>query len=30
MRNGLYKVEFETPRGSGAGVAVLHDGEVAA
>ena len=28
MRNGLYKVEFRTPLGFGAGVVTLHDGTV--
>ena len=28
MRNGLYKVEFQTPLGSGSGVVVLHDGRI--
>jgi hypothetical protein len=28
MRNGLYKVEFETPRGSGAGIIALSDGKL--
>ena len=26
MKNGLYRVKFETPMGSGAGVIVLNDG----
>jgi hypothetical protein len=26
MRNGLYKIEFQTPRGAGGGVVVLMDG----
>ena len=28
MDNGLYKVRFETPRGAGTGVVVLHDGHL--
>lgn len=28
MRNGLYKVEFQTPLGAGAGVVVLRDGKI--
>ncbi|MGA2491513.1 MAG: GrlR family regulatory protein [Roseiarcus sp.] len=28
MRNGLYKVTFQTPLGSGAGVVVLNDGRL--
>jgi hypothetical protein len=28
MDNGLYKVRFETPRGSGTGVVVLKDGHI--
>lgn len=28
MDNGLYKVRFETPRGSGTGVVVLTDGHL--
>jgi hypothetical protein len=28
MKNGLYKIEFQTPRGAGAGVVVLTDGIV--
>ncbi len=29
MKNGLYKVEFATPLGSGAGVVTLNDGHIA-
>lgn len=28
MQNGLYKVEFNTPLGAGAGVVVLQDGKI--
>jgi hypothetical protein len=28
MQNGLYKVEFQTPLGAGAGVVVLQDGKI--
>ena len=28
MQNGLYKVEFKTPLGAGAGVVVLQDGKI--
>lgn len=28
MKNGLYKVEFQTPLGAGAGVAILTDGAI--
>jgi hypothetical protein len=28
MQNGLYKVEFQTPLGAGAGVIVLRDGKI--
>ncbi len=28
MRNGLYKIEFTTPRGPGFGVVVLNNGKV--
>ena len=28
MQNGLYKVEFQTPLGAGAGVVFLHDGKI--
>ncbi|MCR4376654.1 MAG: hypothetical protein NUV50_00980 [Rhodospirillales bacterium] len=28
MQNGLYKVHFQTPIGTGAGVVVLHDGKI--
>lgn len=28
MKNGLYKVSFQTQTGGGGGVVVLHDGEV--
>lgn len=28
MRNGLYRVHFQTPRGGGAGVVALQDGKI--
>jgi T3SS negative regulator,GrlR len=28
MQNGLYKVEFQTPLGAGAGVIILQDGKI--